>query len=1775
MEKFTLFQILSCLVFIFINEAQAQTTNSSNNPNQTTNNACNIKHCINCNTSTQECTQCEPNFTYNLQLQACVTIAPCPQGQYKNSPTSPCQDCYQTCKSCFDGQPTSCYDCVDGYVQVPDPQSSSQICVSCSILNCRECFSNNECSICEDGFLLNKNTGQCDPCQVQNCQDCSGDKTKCNTCLPSYQLQISKNPQLCILKGNCQIGLYQDSKGNCNQQCDASCLHCFGAGNQNCYQCASGFYFNQNQCLPCSSSCLTCQNSDHYCTSCQNNMVLSGSTCVKNCNQGEYNNNGFCQPCPPNCIQCVDANTCTACTDKTQFQISNGQCVGICQAGQYNQLSQSDFALCPYPCGSCKDQFTCTSCFSQDFTLNSNGTCTYSGYNVGNCKENQVNFSQLCLDSCPTGTVLQGDTCMCDYSCSSCVLYVSNMISQCIQCNNAAYFQYQGVCTQQCPSNLYSIGASYYDGFKLYQFNSCVVKCPQNLLSQVSTTSRQCVQSCSSGYNQIQNMCLNTPCSNKQFFDTNSYSIDQNNGVNKDLTTYCQNCDPSCATCDGLGSQNCLSCASGYYQQIRNSQSNGGQSYAICTLTCDAGYILPPGGNQCKLCQSQCQTCANGLYSIQSNILHPQVNNLNVFDCLVYCPPGTVADTNQYICKVNTNIDVVVDYTNSVDNLFSVQSNINIALVISTIQNLSQSPSYNCTLAGLNLPIQMQNINQGQYVKFNGVIPANTLQEGQSYNITCNMTLNGVMYSSSEQISTLKFIPGQFTVDQTYGTALNQSFNFNISGFYLDQISPDDYLLQYQVSAQMASISQQYNNYTIFQTSNMFYLNNPDQASGLNYVFAYTFPQIPAPANITVFLTVYGVSALQKVYNLTIYLQPCNSTQNQQQLSAKLQQIVSQLNVSQNLPVNLTKLVAFTQLLSTNNIVPSLDLGQKQAISNQKMLSNQPFIDKFITCNAAKDCSGQGTCKQNITSYYNKCDCFDGHSGEICSWKTSDLNLVQGVYNSFLDQSSQLLQSITQNPATSTNTLSNLINQMYYLVQIRDVFNSDITSKFLNLLNSPQIYTNQNTIQSTNQLLSVNDFAIDILRKASSNGTVTPSLVQAVQNNFVQTLYQLQNNLQQGQQMTFTLNNINAQIQDLTYANYQGNQQIEMNGDGMTSQTSWDLFIPTSVFGYQAGNLYAQAVVYPCDLQGIAQQNYTNTTYNLVASSIIDITIRSKSNMKQYQVQNTQSPIQITLQRQITQQQMQFYQLPYNLNCTYQLQNGTWTSNGLNTIDNGDGTFTCVTNHLTSFSVQIESYNPNYYNTTSDDTNPSSSSSQKFQQSLFIGLNFAIIIILGHVWGIVAIKKGQIQKSRQNQQIQQQMQNNNLGQLNMNQQNEGVTININMNQDQQIDSIFNQQQQFQYPPQQKEMKLEGIHVTHHREIENEQMVAGVPIFGETETKKVQIKSKNKISKLQIDQVNIDNANMVNQNPEQIDKIAQNLARRLKEQEIDMANLDDQCGEPAKHFKEKEVNIIPISTFYQQQNITNQASPQVTLLPNPVNGPDQIAINDPYTLEVSPNILQGVPIQENNEQRERAESLRKYVEKLDKNKQYINQAQQEKLRLLIYYHPIFSFTHPLPHVTVPVRTILFFQFIAIYEWLTLSSLNIESSINSLTFSVGLSIFFQVLIGKAIVQYIIPALLYILATIERICTSKVRYSYSSIMKYIFVLTLTIYCLVMFSNQTSWNIYTLSEFTNFIVLLVITIFADYFLIDFFIIKLQQSCNSILMLKLIKAKNLCLGES
>ena len=43
------------------------------------------------------------------------------------------------------------------------------------------------------------------------------------------------------------------------------------------------------------------------------------------------------------------------------------------------------------------------------------------------------------------------------------------------------------------------------------------------------------------------------------------------------------------------------------------------------------------------------------------------------------------------------------------------------------------------------------------------------------------------------------------------------------------------------------------------------------------------------------------------------------------------------------------------------------------------MIRNDKDITDLIDCDASVDCSGKGYCKPVITSYYDKCDCFDNY----------------------------------------------------------------------------------------------------------------------------------------------------------------------------------------------------------------------------------------------------------------------------------------------------------------------------------------------------------------------------------------------------------------------------------------------------------------------------------------------------------------------------------------------------------------------------------------------------------------------------------------------------------------------------------------------------------------------------------------------------------------------------------------------------------------------------
>lgn len=63
--------------------------------------------------------------------------------------------------------------------------------------------------------------------------------------------------------------------------------------------CPTGYYFDDFVCMPCDSSCATCNGpGENDCLTCTGTLVLNNSTCETACPTGFYNRNGTCTVCP-------------------------------------------------------------------------------------------------------------------------------------------------------------------------------------------------------------------------------------------------------------------------------------------------------------------------------------------------------------------------------------------------------------------------------------------------------------------------------------------------------------------------------------------------------------------------------------------------------------------------------------------------------------------------------------------------------------------------------------------------------------------------------------------------------------------------------------------------------------------------------------------------------------------------------------------------------------------------------------------------------------------------------------------------------------------------------------------------------------------------------------------------------------------------------------------------------------------------------------------------------------------------------------------------------------------------------------------------------------------------------------------------------------------------------------------------------------------------------------------------------------------------------------
>lgn len=259
----------------------------------------------------------------------------------------------------------------------------------------------------------------------------------------------------------------------------------------------------------------------------------------------------------------------------------NGNCVWICPASSYLNLSLSTCSNCPSNCSSCTNSSYCQQC--------SKGVLV-----SGSCQEN-----------CPLGYYSYYSVCApCMYGCLVCT--GSNTCSQCY-----IGFLYQNLCVQMCPTGWVSLTANN---------NTYCQKCVSGCL-KCTVSPSQCI-SCTSGLFLYIFSCL-TVCPPGTYQDYTSGS--------------CLSCTTPCSTCKN--GYSCLTCIYGY---ILYSQPNGNQ--CIQGPKCPNSYFLNLQTNNCVYsCPPQLYTqptqgtCSKPCPSTYVLLLSNST-------CLEYCPDGMWID---------------------------------------------------------------------------------------------------------------------------------------------------------------------------------------------------------------------------------------------------------------------------------------------------------------------------------------------------------------------------------------------------------------------------------------------------------------------------------------------------------------------------------------------------------------------------------------------------------------------------------------------------------------------------------------------------------------------------------------------------------------------------------------------------------------------------------------------------------------------------------------------------------------------------------------------------------------------------------------------------------------------------------------------------------------------------------------------------------------------------------------------------------------------------
>ena len=227
---------------------------------------------------------------------------------------------------------------------------------------------------CASGWTTDGDPNKvCQRCEA-SCKDCLdngevGDRRQCRECADGFNLRLG---QECVQQ--CPFGTYQS--GSRCLECDSSCLTCEGSAtfctscdgesslfDNRCLDgCPPGWGRVGSECFECAFPCSECSTAPEMCTACSQAdglAFLFGPTCVQECPDG-FNTNledKECEGCGAGCVECdaVDQRICLKC-ESGLMMFQNG-CVSDCPSGYLADyaakncypLSDLDIALIPFP----------------------------------------------------------------------------------------------------------------------------------------------------------------------------------------------------------------------------------------------------------------------------------------------------------------------------------------------------------------------------------------------------------------------------------------------------------------------------------------------------------------------------------------------------------------------------------------------------------------------------------------------------------------------------------------------------------------------------------------------------------------------------------------------------------------------------------------------------------------------------------------------------------------------------------------------------------------------------------------------------------------------------------------------------------------------------------------------------------------------------------------------------------------------------------------------------------------------------------------------------------------------------------------------------------------------------------------------------------------------------------------------------------------------------------------------------------------------------------